>query len=164
MIKIEWQIIIVEIITFLVLAGLLFLFLFKRIINLLDKRALLIKKDLESAEKNRVETEKIKEDYKKELEELNRKREEIISNARKDAELVKEKILQDALLQAEKFRQRVEEELIKEKEKIFNELKESITDFSIKAAEKIIEAELDEEKNKKLVDKFIEDIPKDDRL
>jgi len=73
---------------------------------------------------------------------------------------LKEQILKESKEQAQKLIADAAEEIERKKNTAFDELKNQIADISIKAAEKILKENLDAEKNKKLVDKYISDISK----
>jgi F-type H+-transporting ATPase subunit b len=95
--------------------------------------------------------------------------------ARREAELEAQRILRDAreaaeaarAEQAEKTRQQIrqmqataEAEIEREKQQALAELRSEVADLAIQAAEKILHETLDAGRQKKLVDSFISDLPK----
>jgi F-type H+-transporting ATPase subunit b len=95
--------------------------------------------------------------------------------ARREAELEAQKIMREAreaaeaarAEQAEKTRQQIrqmqetaEAEIEREKQQALAELRSEVADLAIQAAEKILHETLDAPRQKKLVDSFISDLPK----
>lgn len=95
--------------------------------------------------------------------------------ARREAELEAQKIMREAreaaeaarAEQAEKTRQQIrqmqataEAEIEREKQQALAELRAEVADLAIQAAEKILHENLDASRQKKLVDDFISDLPK----
>src|SRR6056297_1353476 len=122
------------------------------ILKSLDEREENIKNSLESAEKAIAKAERISEDNKKAqksrkeaIEEAEMLRSEKIEKAKKDAS----KLLEDA-------RKTIEQE----KKQALTELREEVADLAVRSASMIIEAELDQKKNQKLVNNFIGDLSK----
>jgi len=69
-------------------------------------------------------------------------------------------MIKDSKAQAKKLIEEASAEIDRKKNAAFDELKNQIAEISVQAAEKILKENLDAEKNKKLVDKYISDISK----
>lgn len=160
-ISISWQILLVELISFLILLFFLWKFLFRPITNLLEARANQIKNKLDTIEAEKQEIERIKQDYQNQLNELNKKANQIIQEATKEGEKQKQEIIAQSQKQANKIIEKAETVIEKEKEKAILELKTQVADLSILAASKILERTIDETMAHQLVDEFIEEVDKE---
>ena len=76
------------------------------------------------------------------------------------AQNLKDQMIKDSKDQAKKLLEEASAEIDRKKNAAFDELKNQIAEISVQAAEKILKENLDAEKNKKLVDKYISDISK----
>lgn len=160
-ISISWQILLVELGSFLILLFVLGKFLFKPITKLLENRSNQIKTTLETIEFEKQDIEKIKQDYQNQLGELNKKASQIIQEATKEGEKERQKIIAQSHLQANKMLEKAEELIEKEKEKAILELKTQAADLSILAASKILERTIDDSMAHQLIDEFIEEVDKE---
>ena len=80
------------------------------------------------------------------VDKANERSTEIISEAQKEAADIKEKSL---------------EEIAKAKEQAMSDLSDQIVDVALSASSKILEREVNEEDNKKIVDSFVKDLKKE---
>lgn len=155
----------VGLIFWIALAFLLLLFLLSKyawgpITAALAERETTIETSLTRAEKALAEAKQLAADNEK---------------ARREAELEAQRILRDArdaaeaarAEQAEKTRQQIrqmqataEAEIEREKQQALAELRAEVADLAILAAEKILHENLDASRQRKLVDEFIADLPK----
>jgi F-type H+-transporting ATPase subunit b len=62
--------------------------------------------------------------------------------------------------EAEQLIEQARASIEQEKKQAMTELKSEVAKLAIQAASKIIDSELDDKKNKKLVDSFLSDLPK----
>jgi F-type H+-transporting ATPase subunit b len=69
-------------------------------------------------------------------------------------------LIKESKLQAQKIIEDASSEIERKKIAAFDELKNQIAEIAVNAAEKILRENLDSEKNKKLVDKYINEISK----
>lgn len=148
------------VITFLLLIFLLSKFAWKPILSALKQREDAIRDSLEQAEKAKNEAKQILAENQNSLAKAEEESKKIIEQSRQFAENLKEQMLKDSKAQAQKLVEDATAEIERKKNAAFDELKNQIADISIKAAEKILKENLDADKNKKLVDKYISDISK----
>jgi len=160
-ISLSWQILGVELVSFLILLFVLGKFLFKPVMKLLENRSNQIKTTLDTIESQKQNIEKIKQDYQNQLEELNKKASQIIQEAAKKGEEERQKIIDKSQKEANKILEKAELAIEKEKEKALLELKMQTADLSILAASKILEHTIDESMAHHLIDEFIEEIDKE---
>ena len=148
------------VLTFLLLVFLLSKFAWKPILSALKQREDAIKDSLEQAEKAKDEAKQILAENQNSLAKAEEESKKIIEQSRQFAENLKEQMLNESKAQAQKLVDDATSEIERKKNAAFDELKNQIADISIKAAEKILKENLDADKNKKLVDKYISDISK----
>ncbi len=152
--------IVAQIVNFLLLLFLLRVFFWKKILKLLDERKESIAGEFKNIEDTKVEVEKLKSGYEekfKTIEETSRmKIKEAVEEGKKIAQSIKD----DALSQSQKIIDSAKADIKQEIAKARESLKEEIVNVSMRAVENIIEEKLTPDKDKKLVEKFLEDIDK----
>lgn len=144
----------------------LFLFIMKKyaapvIMDALNERENRIKESLESAEKALARAEKISEDNEKALKEAEVKAQQIRQEAIRDAELLRSERIEKSKEEAARLIEQARSTIEQEKKQALLELRDEVARLAVKSASIILEAELDEKKNSKLVNNFIEDLSKD---
>ncbi len=128
--------------------------------NALNEREERIKDSLESAEKALERAEQISEDNKKALRKAEVKAQQIRKEAIEEAEMVRVERIEKSKKEADQMIEQARKAIEQEKKQGLKELRDEVAHLAILSASKILDAELDEEKNRKLVDNFINDFPK----
>ncbi|UWD35153.1 F0F1 ATP synthase subunit B [Mycoplasma cottewii] len=82
----------------------------------------------------------------------------IIKSAKIDAEAQKNQIIDNATTQARSIQNQAKNSIAQERLKAEDEIKNTIVNLAFGAAEKILNQEIDKEKNKQLVDEFIKNL------
>jgi len=145
-------------VTFIVLLVILKKFAWKPILTALDQRENAIRESLERAEKANVEAQKVLDQNQANLAKAEDEAKQIINQSRAYAEKLKDQIIQESKGQAKKLIEEASNEIERKKEAAFDELKNQVADIVINAAEKILRENLDNETQKKIVNKYISDI------
>ena len=130
------------------------------IMQALNDREQRIKDSLESAEKAIAKAERISEDNKKALKEAEVRAQKIRKEAIEEAEMLRAERIEKAKKDASKLLEDARKTIEQEKKQALSELREEVAELAVKSASMILEEELDEGKNKKLVDNFIGDLSK----
>jgi len=146
--------------TFILLVVLLTKFAWKPILSALKQREDAIKDSLEQAEKAKDEAKLILAENQNSLAKAEDEARKIVEQSRQFAENLKEQLLKQSKEQAQKLVDEAVSEIERKKNAAFDQLKNQIAEIAVSAAEKILKENLDAEKNKKLVDKYIEEISK----
>ncbi len=154
---INGPLLVAQIINFLILLGLLYLFAYKPILKMFDERANRIKESMDMTESVKEKAVSAEEDAKKRLEEAGREGQEVIARAIKTGEEIRQKAEQDAKPEAEALVTRARQEIQQERGEAIAELRKEFTDLTITAAEKVIEKELDKESHLKLIEKVLDE-------
>ena len=144
--------------TFILLLLLLTKFAWKPILSALKQREDAIKDSLEQAEKAKDEAKQILAQNQDSLAKAEEESKKVIEQSRLFAENMKEQMIKDSKEQAKKIIDEASAEIDRKKNAAFDELKNQIAEISIQAAEKILKQNLDADKNKVIVDKYIRDI------
>ncbi|MAL16106.1 MAG: ATP synthase F0 subunit B [Balneola sp.] len=130
------------------------------IMKALEERESKIKDSLESAENALAKAEKISKDNEKALREAEVKAQQIRKEAVEEAELIRAERIKKAKEEAEQLVEQARTSIDQEKKQALVELRQEVAKLAVQSASIIIDAELDSEKNNKLVDKFLSDLPK----
>jgi F-type H+-transporting ATPase subunit b len=125
----------------------------------LAERERSIRDALESADRAREEAQAQQAEHEKRLAEAESQARQIISEAREAAEKVGQQVVADAKEEAERTAQRAQDSIQAEKRAALAELRREVADMAVGAAGAILNAELDAERNRKLADDFIADLP-----
>ncbi len=152
---IEWKLLLAQIVNFVILFLVLKKFLYKPLINLMNRRRDRIIEGLEKAKKGEEEFQKIQEMRERELAKIQKEAEALIQKAREIGDKKQQEILTEA---EEKTRKIVEEargRIEIEKEKMLKEVRQDIADLVINATEKVLEEKIDEEKERKMIGEVI---------
>jgi F-type H+-transporting ATPase subunit b len=147
------------------ISTLLFLYLMNKYLvppinNALKEREGRIKDSLESAEKALAKAEEISQDNEKALKEAEIRAQKIRKEALEDAEVLRSEKIEKAKKDAAKLLEDARQTIEQEKKRALAELRNEVAELAVKSASIIIQSELDEKKNKKLVDSFINDLSK----
>lgn len=142
-----------------------FLYILKKfawgpLLNALDEREKNIQESLDSAEKAMKKAEEIAQRNDEAVKEAEIAAQRIRKQAKEEAEQIRAELIEKARSEAERVKDQTLSSIEQEKKKAMLELRDLVAELSIKAAKTILNAELDEKKNKKLVDDFIKDLPK----
>lgn len=134
---------------------LLKIFLFKPIGKIMDERTRAIQDDIDSAKKSKEEAEALKKEYADNISEAKEKAQEIIMKAHEDAESEKTAILKKSQEEADRLIIDANKSIENERKRVISQAQTQIADLAIEAASKIVGENLDDEKNRRLVDKFL---------
>ena len=139
----------------IILFVLLRIFLFKPINKMKAERTRTIQNDLDSAEKAKTEAEELRQQYEDSISEAKEKANEIIMKAHEDAESERAAIIKKSQEEAEKIVADADKTIENERKRVLRQAQSQIADLAIEAASKIIGENVDDEKNRRLVDKFL---------
>ena len=155
MLKFEFWSIFEAVANVLILFVLLRIFLFKPINKMRDERTRTIQDNLDSAEKAKAEAEELRQQYEDSISEAKEKANEIIVKAHEDAENERTAIIRKSQEEAEKIVADADNTIENERKRVLRQAQSEIADLAIEAASKIIGENVDDEKNRRLVDKFL---------
>jgi len=138
-------------ITFLILHK----FLFKPVKKMIDDRQNEIDKLYEDANSARIEADELKAEYQHHLDEAKVERDEILRAATAAAQAKEQDIISEARQNAEAIRKKAEADIAQEKKKALNEVKSEISGIAMDIASKVVEKEITAKDHENLVEEFI---------
>lgn len=132
-------------------------FLFKPVTKVMSNRTNSIRESLENAEKQKTEAFELKQKYENQIRAAREDGEKIIAEARAKADREQASIIAAARQESEDILSKAREEIEHERVQMFKEVKGQVAGIALAAASKVLEANMDTEANKILVDKFIDE-------
>ncbi len=147
-----------QIINFVLLLVILRVFLYKPIVNMLDKRRETIRTDLEEAENARSQAEAAKQEYEKQLEEAREERRSILAQAREQADKMREDLLDKARGEAQGLVAKTEEEMQSLRRQALAGAQDEIVELAMAAAGKVVGEALDPKAHRRLIQDFIAEV------
>jgi len=145
-------------IVFFLLLGVLYKFAWKPILKLLDERENSIKKSLEDVDKIKSEMEHLDEKCIKLIEEAKEKAAILIDQSRKAAREAADVITKKAKEEAQISLENALRDIREETQKAQMQLREESAKIAVDLAGKLIEENMDTEKNRKLIGNYIKEI------
>ena len=136
----------------------------KIIIKGLNARAEKIQDDLKEAEKIRETAKKSLAAYREQIDNAKNEANSIIENARVEAGRVRENIIKEAREEAEANKNKIMLEIDRAKEEVTNNMRKQTVDIAVVMAEKILKRNITKEDNQALIDEFIKNVEKENKL
>ncbi|MBC7218467.1 MAG: F0F1 ATP synthase subunit B [Candidatus Caldatribacterium sp.] len=149
--------IIFQIVNFIALVFILFRFLFKPVVKALDARSSHIRGELERIEEEKQALEEERKRLEEELKNLREKYLEMLDEAKREAQKIKETIIQEAYQEAEKIKREYERRARREIERIFAELKEDIVNISEEVVKRILKTHITPEVQTQIIEEMLEE-------
>lgn len=146
---------------FFVLLYLLKKFAFGPVMNMMEKREKHIADQISSAEKNREEAEKYLAEQRDAIQGARNEALEIVENAKTMGDQQAKETLESARREAERLKQTALAEINTEKEQAVAALREQVSTLSVLVASKVIEKELNEQEQEKLIQDTLREVGQD---
>mgnify|MGYP001161910552 FL=1 len=144
-------------INFMILYFFLRKFLFKPVTQFMENRTNMIKNSLDNAEKSKNEASQLKLQYEEQLKSAKDEADKIINDAIAKANNEYEEILNNARKDAEAILAKGREEIEIERAQMLKEVKSQVASLALTVASKVVEANMDNESNRRLAEKFIDE-------
>jgi F-type H+-transporting ATPase subunit b len=148
------------IIVFVILSSLLGRFAWRPLLSALKEREDNIRGALDKAEQAKTEAEEMIRKNQENMAKAEEEYQRMVREAKAMAEKMKEDIVAKANEQARHDLQKAQEEIQRSVEEARQTLRAEVADLAIQATEKILDETLDASKQKKVVDAFINQLPK----
>ena len=143
LLKPDLGLIIFTIITFLLLVTVLKKIAWKPILEALDARENKVRSDIERAEKAHTDAEALRQKYQTQLVEAQQSIQNMVNQAKVDAERVRTELVSQAKNEANQALERGRRELVAEGERLRGELRKEVAGLSVSIAEKILNRAVD---------------------
>ncbi len=147
-------------IVFLFLLLVLRAFAWKPITNALEQREQTIDASIQRAEKALAEARQIQADNERARREAEQEAQRLLREAREAVERLRSEEAQKTREQIQHMRDQAQAEIEREKQSALDELRAEVADLAIGAAEKILGESLDAQRQSRLVESFIDELPK----
>jgi F-type H+-transporting ATPase subunit b len=160
MFEINPGLIVWTIITFVVVLVILRTSAWKTLLGALTAREEKIRSSLEQAERAQQEAARLLEENRKQLALADEQSQRVLREGRDVGERLKAEIMEKASGSARQMIEQARGEIAREKEKALLQLRAEVADLAISAAGKILDANLDSARHRKLIDDAIRDVSK----
>jgi F-type H+-transporting ATPase subunit b len=130
----------------------------KRLGAAMDERRRRIQGDLENAEAARREAEALLREYRERLQQAREEARQIVEDAKRRADQTRQDLIRRAERDADAVRDRAEQEIQAQLDRAKAELRRELGALSVRLAERVIGDNLDNERQLRLVDQYIEDL------
>ena len=131
---------------------------FPRIAEALDKRQKAIEDSIDTAERTRVEAEKILQEYRERLAEARQQAEDIVVRARKTAENNEAETIAEGKRKREEMLAQTRRDIEQETRRAIQEIRNEVADLTVLATEKVTRKTLTEADQKKLVEEALSEL------
>lgn len=150
-----------QIVNFLILLYLLKRFLYKPVVQMLQKRSRRVEKSLAKAKQAEEDAARSQQEYDQKISAGVNEANQIVDKAKAEAEKVRAELIDKANNEAEKIMAKARLEMNQEKEKLMTELRQETADLATLVATRILSKDLDEAAQRRLIDSAMSEI---DRL
>ena len=161
-------VLVAQIVNIAILFFLLNKLLFKNFLKTMEERKQRIQEGLENAERADAQMAQAEAVFQEKMAEIQRERESILASAREEAERLKAEATAQAREEAREEAQRI---LAQEREAFEAERQQAMADMSnqivglvLAASRKVIEEDLDEKKQRKLIERFLSEMGTQDEV
>lgn len=148
---------IAQLINFLLLFFLLRMFLFPRVMQMLDARAARIRESMERAEQVQRDAERMEQQFQERLNEARREGQTIVANANQIAQRIQTEAQEKAAREAELFLTRAREQIQRESAQAQAQLRLQVANLALLAASKVVERSLDGPQHIELIERVLND-------
>jgi F-type H+-transporting ATPase subunit b len=156
--NIDFSVVLTTIIGFLVVVAILKKYAWGPVLDLLDERRETIRKDFADAKTARTDAEEIKQDFELKIGEIKVIERERIQEAAKAGENLADRIKTEAQDKAEATLTKARTDIEVESQKAQVELRDSVVELAIGAAEKLLNEKLDDETHRRLISEYIDNL------
>ncbi|WP_076850132.1 F0F1 ATP synthase subunit B [Rubeoparvulum massiliense] len=157
-ISVQWGTILYTLVVFALLLFILHRLAYKPLLGMMQRRQDRIENQLATAEKNRDEAAKYLAEQKEELTQARNDAKKILDQARAISQKEADDILARAKTEAQSLKEDAVKEIQQEKVEAMAALRDQVGTLSVLLASKIIEQQLDEKAQAKLIDQYLKEV------
>ena len=154
----ELQTMIVTAVVLLIIYLIFRKFLYKPVARYMQNRSDLIQSEIDNAYDLKLEAKYIKENQEKIINDAHIQSKKIIEDAKKISDGIKDNIILEAKREAKEIIKKAEKQAQKQKLDALEDMKNQSVDLAVLIAQKILEEQLNVDKQNLLIDKFIEEV------
>ena len=157
---INWELLIAQIVNFLIVVGVLGFFLYRPILNLLDARTEKIRKSMEDAKRLENQAKELDALRQEELKRLDQESGAYFERVRKQAEVRQEEILTNAKKEAETILQNAMRRIDEERRLMMEDVLRTVNTVVVRMTEKILEREFSSADQERIAKTLVAELPK----
>ncbi len=150
-------VLVAQLVNFFILLVLLRMFLYRPILDMLDRRSQRIREGLEAADQSKEQAAQAEQEVARQLEEARRQGQSLIGQAQETANRLQEEARSQARREGEALLERARSEIQLERDQAIAELRREFGDLTVSAAEKVIGQSLDRQAHRRLIDEVLAD-------
>lgn len=128
--------------------------------KILDERSKIEQDRLDEAERLRKENEEMKEIITSRLETSKAEAQKMIDDARKEGQSIRNSLENEGKERSKQLLDEAQKDIEKQKNQMLDEVHQEIVDVAMNATEKLLGDKIDEDKDRELIEKFIEEVAK----
>ncbi|MET3684258.1 F-type H+-transporting ATPase subunit b [Alkalibacillus flavidus] len=151
---------IIQLIMFIILLALITKFAWRPLMNVMQEREEHVANEIDTAEKNRQEAERLMQEAQDELQGTRQNAQKIIEDAKETAKSEQNTMIAEAKEEAQRIKDNARQEIEQEKERAVQALQEQVGTLSVQIASKVIEKELTVDEQEKLINEYLEEVGK----
>ncbi|EAC2632427.1 F0F1 ATP synthase subunit B [Listeria monocytogenes] len=141
---------------FSILLVLIRIYAWKPLMGIMKEREEHIGSEIDAAEESRAQAEQLLAEQKSVLQQARVESQTMIENAKQLGEKEREEIVKTARRESERIKEEAKSDIAREKEDAISALREQVGSLSVLIASKVIEKNLDEKEQSKLIQDYIE--------
>ena len=146
--------------TFVLLVLILRTFAWRPILEALHSREEHVRSSIERAEQAQQESERLLEEHRRQIANAEQEGHRILNESRTLGEKLKQDIVDKANQQSRRMVEQAKQEIDRDKEAALVELRGEVASLAIQAASKILDETLDENRHRKIVDGYLNELPR----
>ena len=148
-------VLVAQLINFFVLLILLRIFLYRPILEMLDRRSQRIREGLAAAEQSKEQAAEAEQEVARQLDEARRQGQTLVAQAQEASTRIQDEARNQARREAEQLLERARNEIQLERDQAIAELRKEFADLTVRAAEKVISQSLDRQAHQRLIDEVL---------
>jgi F-type H+-transporting ATPase subunit b len=145
-------------IAFIIIFAVVWKFALPALKETLEGRQEAVRSELRAAEVSKEEAASLLEDYRAQIAGANEEAAQIVTDAREAGEAVKADIVARAESEAEAVKSRASDDIASERERVADDLRRHVADLSLSVAERVVTSNIDEDVQRELVDRYIDEL------
>ena len=150
--------IIFQILNLLLLMVLFKKYLFKPVMEILEKRQAEIEGHYQEAQQAETDAKAMKADYESKMAGARQEADRVIKTATESANAMSASIVEDARTQADQLKRRAQTEIDLERRRAFDEVKGELSGIALDIASQVIEREVNEKDHEAFINEFIKNV------
>jgi F-type H+-transporting ATPase subunit b len=158
MIEIHPALLAYQIAVFLIFVYLMFRFVYKPVLKMIDTRRSKIESEVNEAETKLKEAEVLKLQYEDKIAQIKREMDKMQKEIEQEASKVRDQIIADAQSDANRIIEYAKKREDEERKQLMGEMRGYTIDLSLAIARKILEEKIDRKTDRRLAEKFLEEL------